>query len=257
MNTLRKERIARKNAVLVLVILLGLPHITKRQKREILIMLAQIVPQGDGKRKGKKADVVVKKIKAALNWPTSNGKKLIRARRVQKCLTNNSLFPLPWPTNIVTLANLGTHTDAFESALGSGDAGLISSTETVVHDDLINIMSMVQIKMNSDRPNAENICTGAGYDIKKEAPHSPRANSIKPGNEPGSAIFTAIGTGPHEWEVSIDGGTTFKGIPSTRSGKTSISNFASDIDIWQRNRTVLANNKYGDWTQWIEGKTGK
>ncbi len=104
---------------------------------------------------------------------------------------------------------------------------------------------------------AEKICSGAGFDVGKETPHTIRTNSVKSGKEPGSAILNAEGKGIHEWELSYDGGLTLKPLRATTKGKKTLTGEKPDIDIWQRNCQVLPNYTYGEWTEWVAGKTGK
>ncbi len=217
--------------------------------------MAQIQLSGDATRKGKKAKPMNKKVKAVLNWPSINGDRLIKGKHIQTSLTDNDNFVVPWPSIFVSLANFGLHLDAFEAALASGDADLISSTEIVVHDDCMNLKPMVQAKMDSDKPNAANICTGAGYDLGKKGSNGPRKNTIKPGNEPGSVVMTGEGPGQHDWEISFDGGTTAIPIDSTSSGKTTKDGLRSKTDIWQHNRRVLTKGRHTDWTPWVPGTT--
>jgi len=224
---------------------------------ENIFVMTLVENTGRVKRSGRKPRTLVKKIKAALNWPTANGDKLVKGRHIEEMLTGNATFPVPYPSNIVTLVNLGLHLDDFENALGQSDSDLIASTEVIVHDDLKNIMTMVQIKMDQTRPQAETICTGAGYDVGKETPHSPRINDIKTGTEPGSAILYGVGPGMHEWELSYDGGQTSKPLRPTTKGRKELTGETPDIPIWQRNCLVLPNDTYGEWTEWVSGKTGK
>jgi len=224
---------------------------------ENIFILTLLESSGKIKRKGRKARIIVKKIKAALHWPRINTDKLVKGRHIEDMLTGNSNFPVPWPSNIVTLANLGSHLDDFEDALAVKDADLIASTGVIVQDDLKNIMTMVQIKMDSNRPLAEKICSGAGYDVGKEIPHSTRKNSVKAGSEPGSAILTGVGKGTHEWELSYDGGLTSKPLRATTKGRKELTGEKPDIEIWQRNCQVFPNDTYGEWTDWVSGRTGK
>ena len=111
--------------------------------------------------------------------------------------------------------------------------------------------------MDFDRPNGKKICASSGYDVGKETPHESRTNSITPGNEPGSAILEGEGEGCHEWELSYDGGVTSKYIRATTSGRKTLTGEKPDTDIWQRNCLVLSNETYGEWTDWVQGKTGR
>ena len=224
---------------------------------ENIVMMTLVENSGRVKRSGRKARTIVKKIKAALNWPTANPDRLLKGRHIEEKLTGNTTFPVPYPSNIVTLVNLGLHLDNFEAAIALEDTDLTASTEVIVHDDLTNIMTMVQIAMEQNKPSAETICVGAGYDVGKETPHSPRTNSVKTGTEPGSAILLGVGPGMHEWELSLDGGLTSKPLRPTTKGRKEITGEKPDILIWQRNCQVFPNDTYGEWTTWVSGRTGK
>jgi hypothetical protein len=222
----------------------------------IFLLFASVEVHGSIRRSGRKARTLQKKIKAALNWPTVNADKLIKGRHIELKLTGNALFPIPYPSNIVTLVDLGKHIDNYEDAMAAGNADLTLETETIVHEDLTNIMTMVQIKMDGNKSSSETICEGAGYDVGKEIPHGPRTNSIETGAEPGTAILYGVGPGFHEWEISYDKGATSKPLRPTSAGKKTATGLTPSTDIWQRNCQVFTNETYGEWTDWVKGKTG-
>ena len=206
--------------------------------------------------KGKMPVVIIKKIIATLVWPADNPGKLIKAKGIRTKLTGNTNFPLPWPTNITTLAELDPLITAADDALteaktrAEGTAQELQAALWQLHMALINIMSMVQAAMYADTPNAETICLGAGYNVKAESKHDPRKDTAT-SNETGMADLTGAGAGPHQWQQSSDGGTTITALDPTRTGKTSASGLPSGSMQWFRNRTILTKGRYGTWSNWI------
>jgi hypothetical protein len=200
--------------------------------------------------------IIIKAIIAILNWPSSNAQKLVKAKLIQLKLTGNPLFTIPYPVNITTLAQLGLDITAAETAQTlaetkvKGSAKAFSEALVVVHNDLISIMSMVQAAMTAAPKNAESICQGAGYDVKKETSHGARKNTAK-SNAAGEADLTGAGAGPHQWQQSNDGGTTIIAIDPTRTGKTKVTGLASGSKPSFRNRQILTKGEYGDWSEWI------
>ena len=65
---------------------------------------------------GSVSEVTIKQVIAALNWPDDIAGKLRTAYKIQGGLTDNPDFPIPYPTDIVTLVQLGTDIQGVEAA---------------------------------------------------------------------------------------------------------------------------------------------
>ena len=67
--------------------------------------------------KGQMPVVIIKKIIATLIWPTNNPDKLVKAKVIRGKINPNNNFPLPWPSNITTPAELDTLITTADAAL--------------------------------------------------------------------------------------------------------------------------------------------
>jgi hypothetical protein len=205
--------------------------------------------------KGHMPIVVIKKIIAVLIWNISNPNKLVKAKTILAKLSGNTTFPLPWPSNITTLAELQTLITTADEALtdaktrAKGTSQALKTALWQLHLALINIMGMVQLAMYDDAANAETICLGAGYNVKRESPHGPRKDTAT-STEQGIVELEGAGAGPHQWQQSPDGGTTIMALDPTRGGKTSAAALSGSMQ-WFRNRQVLTKGQYGAWSNWI------
>ena len=206
--------------------------------------------------KGQMPVVIIKKIIATLIWPTNNPDKLVKAKVIRGKINPNNNFPLPWPSNITTPAELDTLITTADAALiqaktrAEGTGPALKAALWQLHMALINIMGMVQTVMYDDPINAETICLGAGYNVKRETSHGPRKDSAT-STEEGVVELRGAGAGPHQWQQSADAGITTTALDPTLSGKTSVSGLASVSMQWFRNRQVFTKNRYGEWSNWI------
>lgn len=199
----------------------------------------------------------VKHILAVLKMPRKIGDKIVKAQFIQKALTGNALFPVPYPTNIPTLAQIGadiTTLVSTETAVQSHTAGAAAARNTamaVVLADLRAVLPMIQAMADKTPANAENIILGAGYDVKKTSPRQKQVDDAKEGDVSGSVILTAAGAGAHEWQMSKDQIATIN-LPATYGAHTEVDNLTPG-DVWYfRNRPMLRKNALGDWCGWIK-----
>lgn len=199
----------------------------------------------------------MKRILAVLKMPKKMGDKVVKAQFIQKSLTDNANFALPYPANIVSLVQLGTDIlllVAAETAAKSKTAGAAEARNaalTVVLNDLRNIMQMVQSVADKNPLNAETIIIGGGYDVKKAAIHQKLNNDAKDGSVSGTVLLTAEGQGAHEWQMSKDQ-VTIINLPATSKANTAANNLTPGDTWFFRNRKILKKGQLGDWSRWIK-----
>jgi len=218
--------------------------------------LIRLQNKGKGKRKPQK--VIVRKVTAVLNWTGSYFEKIYKAKVIKKKMTNNTRYPLPWPTDVTSLADLGTHIVDFDNGITAEAAGEITTEaldilSEIVHADLISIMGMVQDAMEADIENARVIAEDAGFETNSDGTRGPRKAQCFQSTEQGALIVWGNGGGPHEWQKSLDGGATFVNYASTTSGILEERNQKSDVALWFRSRQVLKGGTYGPWSIWVSG----
>jgi hypothetical protein len=199
----------------------------------------------------------VKHTLVVLNLPTQIGDKIVKAQFIQKSLTGNVNFPLPYPANIPTLVQIGVDIAALVAAHtlaqshSTGTSGARNAAMQTVLADLRAILPMIQAVADKTPANSENIIMGAGYDVKKVSPRQKLVDDVLDGDVSGSILLTASGGGAHEWQMSKDQ-ISLINLPATYSANTRVNDLTSG-DIWHfRNRPILRNGNIGDWSAWIK-----
>ncbi len=218
--------------------------------------LIRLQNKGKGKRKPQR--VIVRKVTAVMNWTGSYFEKIYKAKTVKKKMTGNALYPLPWPSGVTSLTDLGTHITNFDNGIIAEEAGEITMEaldilSEIVHDDLISIMGMVQGAMDDDIENARVIAEDAGFETKEDGTRGPRKAQCFQTTQQGCLIVWGDGPGYHEWQKSLDGGKTFENYGSTTSGILEVRDEKSDVALWFRSRQVLKGGTYGPWSIWVSG----
>jgi hypothetical protein len=199
---------------------------------------------------------VIKKIIAALNWKGKDETKIRKAKYIVEKLTGNTDFPLPWAVVYPTLAAISAQIVIVDAAKTLAESKALGAAEAfqaqlgILQGMLMDLMPMVQKKMETNPANAEAVCLGAGYDVKRITIRGKRQDTAK-STEEGVVALTGAGKGGHQWQQSPDNGTTIIQLDPTSSGKTIVTDLPSGAKMWFRNRTVLTKGRFGDWSQWI------
>src|ERR1035441_1940895 len=148
-------------------------------------------------RMSNKPKTPIKHILAVLKMPKKIGDKIVKAQFVQKSLSNNPNFPLPYPATIPSLAQIGIDITALVTAETAvqvhtaGTAGARNAAMQTVLADLRAVLPMIQVAADKNPANSENIILGAGYDVKKVSPRQKQLDAVKEGKVSGSVILTA------------------------------------------------------------------
>ena len=204
--------------------------------------------------------VEVRKIIAILPWEgLAPADKMYDANYKKDKLTGNVRFPIPWPSNIVSLDDFSDSIEDVDAAITlrktnvKGSANALQKAVKIMYNNAQNIMTMVQICMNNNVGDAIEICIGTGFEYKTITVRGKRKNSVKQGSEPGELVFECEGAGYHEFQMSVDGGVTITHLPSGSSGICIAKNLISKKEYWFRGRLILAGNAFGEWTTWVSG----
>ena len=194
---------------------------------------------------------------AALKMPKKIGDKIIKAQYIQNKLTGNPNFTVPYPTGIVSLAQLGTDITALvnaEALAKTKAAGAVAARNLALANVLIDLRSlilMVQIKADANVNNSASIILGAGYDVKQAKATAKKINGAFNTQILGTVLLTADASGHHEWEMSKDQ-VTITNLPATSTSHTTVANLTTG-DVWYfRNRKVNTKKTTYNWCQWIK-----
>jgi hypothetical protein len=200
--------------------------------------------------------VLIKRTLAVLKTPVKMGDKIIKAQFIQSKLTGNANFPVPYPGNIVALAQLGTDITALiaaETAAKNKTPGATDARDVALNNvlsDLRSIMHLVQTKADATPSNAETIIMGAGYDVKSTGIKQKQGNTVKNTAISGTVALTADGAGAHEWQQSKDQITSIS-LPATSKANTTVSGLKPG-DVWYfRSRKIAKKDEFFDWSPWI------
>ena len=201
--------------------------------------------------------VEVKSVKAVLNWKDKSPPEVsTNCKYKVEELTDNSYFPLPWPTLIVTLVQFGALIVALDKAITAtesktkGSAALLRKALRNIKVAAQSIMSMVQITMNNNIGLAVEICEGAGFEYYISKGGSTRENRVRKSTIPGVLYIELGGGGQHEFQISTDGGITATHLGVSTSGSYTAQNLISKKEYWFRGREVLTKGRFAEWTAW-------
>jgi hypothetical protein len=206
---------------------------------------------------GTRPIVVIRHIIVKLEWPTTVLEKIAKAKEIQSKLTGNPNFPLPYPTNVVSLAQLGTDIAAVDTAQNNVNNGLKGAVQDrnaklrIVKTDLESIKYMVQIKGDNNPANAESMINGTGFDYKASSIRQKQQLGVKRTSVSGSYILLADGKGEHEWQITEDK-INITSLPATSTAHTLATGLTLYKTYYQRNRKVGKNGVMYDWSSWFE-----
>jgi hypothetical protein len=206
---------------------------------------------------GTRPIVVIRHIIVILKWPKKVLDRIAKPKEIQAKLTGNTNFPLPYPVNVVSLAQLGTDIIAVDTAqtnVRNGVKGAVQDRNAkmkIVKTDLESIKSMVQIKADSNPANAESMITGTGYDYKKVFIRQKQQLGVKRTAVSGSYMLIADGGGEHEWQISTDK-INITNLPATSTAHTLVTDLTVKQTYYQRNRKVGKKGVVYDWSPWLE-----
>jgi hypothetical protein len=189
----------------------------------------------------------------AMNLPTAVPEFILKAKTVHGAMSKAPYFE----ASRATLAELATETVVLNDAqTGLAEKPPSSTTEirnaakARVKNLLRTLAGEVQTVANKNPEKAAEIIQSSGFDIKKASTSAGSKDEAFDGTEEGVVIVSAATPGAHEWMISYDGGATSKPLAATMNSTTIVSNLVPGQKVWFQNRTMLAGNTYGEWTQW-------
>jgi hypothetical protein len=153
---------------------------------------------------GSRPIVVIKHIVVTLKWPRKVLDKIAKPKEIQTKMNGNPNFPVPYPANVCSPAQLNTDIAAVDTAqanVKNGVKGAVQDRNAKMKKtkaDLESMKTMVQLKADSDPANAESMVTGTGFDYKKVFIRQKQKLGVKRSNVSGVYILLAEGSGEHE-----------------------------------------------------------
>jgi len=203
---------------------------------------------------------VVKQVKIKVKWPTTDPLRLKKAKGIKKKMTGNPRWVPPYPHDVTSLTDFGTHIQTYDDAQVSleakedGAEEAVRAAEVVVHNDVNSIAGMVQATMKEDPAHAQEIAASANFETAYEASRGPRPAGVYQATEPGGLIIEGDGQGDHEFERSSDGGKTVDKTYTSTSRRVDVTDLESDVKYWFRWRQVLTKGRHSEWSIWISNR---
>jgi hypothetical protein len=201
--------------------------------------------------------VVIRHLVVKLKWPSKVLDKIAKSKNIQTKMTGNVNFPLPYPSNVCTLAQLGTDIAAVDTAQNNVKAGVKGAAQDrnakqrTVKLDLQSVMTMVQLKADSDPANAENIILTTGFDFKVTTFRQKQQAGVKRTAVSGVYILLGEGGGEHEWQLSIDMVNMIY-VQPTSSAHTLSPVLTLKQTYYMRSRKIGKKGEQFQWTPWFE-----
>ena len=196
----------------------------------------------------------IQEILVALNLPNPVSNLIIKAKSIEKAMTDNAYFTSS-EARIIALGK--SIDDLVKSETGFNTTPPSVSKETrdahkmVVKSDLRKLCNDVQEVVDANPAAALEIIASASMDAKKKAHRNKRQNEAVNGDEEGSAWLTAEGSGPHEWRQSMDE-KEWTMLPATRTSQTMAEDLTSGAIYYFQNRPILSGRPAAEWSQSVK-----
>jgi hypothetical protein len=156
---------------------------------------------------------------------------------------DNPSFPQPVPSLQKVLA-AAIALEQAETNANTGQKGLkaLRNQKRSALAGLLNqLKAHVEAVANDDSDHVVSIVESSGMNVAAPS-HPPKAHfSVRPGRLSGSvrlAMLAAAKVAMYEWQMSTDGGQTWKRLPPTLQAKTTVTGLTPGQTIWFRGRAV-------------------
>ena len=196
------------------------------------------------------------KYEVVVHEPRDVPGKIIKGKSIFQSLTGNTYYPVADPPLLEFEEDIknaldseaGTKTKPPKNTIKERD-GFVGKMDKDIESYRLACQSLVNDPANAEV--VEQIAESFDMELKTHTARGERKDEILDGKTPNSVFYRMKGTGPHEVEMSLDGGKTIIPLSSTRKGEKDIGGLTLLVTISLRNRQVLAHDKYSDWTNWL------
>jgi len=231
-----------------------------------IFLLTGVELSGQVHHSANKDHTVEYKITLTVDWQNKTPDEKVKdAMTKYDLIKNGTDFVEPFSPEFVKLLVFLGNIEAAGKAILSRAKNEPNSAQALrvalklIYDNVKNLGTMVQLKMNSCVPDeAIRMCTAAGYTYKTIAVRGKRKNSVKKTTDSGVVQFEGEGEGGRMWEWSFNPYADLPVItsaPYTTGGVTVVNTGKSKVEVFFRWRLVFRKGKYGDWSPWFSGMT--
>ncbi len=195
------------------------------------------------------------KFEVAVHMPDDVPNQVVKCTSIKNAISTNGYYPTPVPTAAIFKVNIENASDAEAATKTNPPTVTFAFRDEKVNTMLTNVESYrlaCQALVNAAQTEtlAQQIAVSFDMELKTHTAHGPRQDEILAGPVPSSALYRMYGTGPHQLEISFDNGVTSKQLDPTGKGEAVIPELPLNTFFWLRNRQILTNGKYSDWTSW-------
>ena len=189
--------------------------------------------------------------------PDDVAAKIITASSIRKAVSTSIYYLIPSPTLVVFDGDIKNVTDSEAGSktvpptftIGQRDV-FVGKMDKDIESYRLDCQKLVNLA--PDEATADLIATSFDMELKPHNGGLPRQDEVLDGPIPNSALYRMKGTGPHQIQISFDAGTTFQDIAASRTGKSIITDLTLKVDIWLRNRQLLAHAAVAVWGTWTK-----
>jgi len=194
------------------------------------------------------------KLRVAMNMPANVTELITYGWTVHGSMTKNANnFPQS-SQKINELANnlrlLETTQAGCKSTPPTATTLARNTYENQVRNSMRLLSYDVQESADANPNSAGQIIESSGMSIRKTSTAVPRTNSITKGENPGDVIITSQYSGPHQWQISEDGGNSASNLTPSLISFTIVTGLTLNKTYWFRQRTMKPNSEYGAWSTW-------
>jgi hypothetical protein len=192
------------------------------------------------------------RVLTAPRLPRSTPALLRQTRAILVAMEASPHFPAPTPAMAAVAAALAELDDAQTTTLSRTRGTLAARDEkrAALMVCLRQLQTEVQRVADANPESAVSIIESAGMSVKRRAVQTKPPFAVKEGRVSGSVVLAVLCAGDrasYQWQWSLDGGVTWRGMPVTMQAKTELTGLAAGQVCWFRVRTTTRHGE-GNWS---------
>ncbi len=195
------------------------------------------------------------KYELVVHEPRDVAGKVIKAKSIKLALTGNIYYGSPSPSLSTFDGHINDVTNFEAATKTTPPTKTVTERNGVVDvmDGNIETYRLACQGLVNAAPNhtvANQIAESFDMELKTFHSHGERQDEILDGPEPNSVLYRMKGAGPHQVQMSLNGGTTILPVDPSSKGEKVIGGLTLRVEISLRNRQILTHDHFGDWTNW-------
>ncbi len=196
------------------------------------------------------------KYEVVVHEPRDVTGKIAKANSIKAAIGTSTWIGTPSPPIVDFASHIKDATD-YEAATKTNPPTKTTAQRDgkvdIMDDDIESYRLKAQALVNdpANADHAEEIVDSFDMELKTHTSAGPRQDELLDGPFPNSCLYRMKGTGPHQIQMSMDAaGSTPLPVDPSKAGKKVIRNLTLKVDVWFRNRQIIGEDLYSDWTDW-------